>query len=211
MGGPLVVPGGVLVRIIWQAGGTDSAVNVLGARNPSTTVINQALANALGTAIKASFTSSGLAAVVGTLITLNRVGVRDINTANNVEFFSGTTGTAGTGTGDLLPKQTCYTVTLRTAKAGPRFRGRQYIWGFTEGNNDANGNPAAVIQTASAAFVSAVQGNLASNGLTMAVLSRPVYDALGLVTRAGQANDVTAILGRNLAWTTQRRRNVPGI
>lgn len=210
-GCPTVVPAGVLVRLIWQFGSADYAVNVLGARNPASTVINQALANALGTAIKASFTSSGLAALMSTNVGLSRVGVRDINTASNAEFLSGATATLGTGTGDALPKQIAYCVTLRTAKAGPRFRGRQFIPGFVEANNDANGNPAAAVITAATAFVTAVQGNLSSNGLTLAVISRPVFDANCQVTRAGVATDVTSIVGRQTNWQTIRKRAIPGI
>lgn len=222
---PLVIPNAALVRLGYISGAT-VAYNVLGGIISGGTVINQALANALGSAIKTYF-SSNLAQVVGTAVSLQSVGVRDIRSANLPEFIDSGAPVAGTATGDLLPKGTAYAVTLRTARAGPSYRGRVYLFGFTELNNDPTGNAPSAVQTAALNFVVGVQSAMSSNGLTMCVLSRPAeakrYTVItthpdGSTTtqekqtkaRPGAATQITAIVSRNNIWDSQRRRSAPG-
>lgn len=211
----LVIPQGVLVRLIWRRGGADTAVNVLGATNVSAIAINQSLANSVGAAIKSSFNST-LAASVGTDVSLSQIGLRNINVANQAEFLDVNAVQAGLeGTSSLLPPQISLAVTLRTALAGPSYRGRVYLYGFTEAINDAGSLAIAATGTAAVSFVTGIQTALAAAGLTLAVLSRP-QDAQPLavppkLAKAGWATPVTSIVLRNLAWDTQRRRAVAGI
>jgi hypothetical protein len=201
MTGPLVIPTGVQIRLIWTKGGTDQAVNVLGALNPSAIAINQTLANTIGAAMKAGFTSSGLRAFVPSSYALSKVGLRDINIASQAEWLDTGTAMTGTGVSQQLPDQVSYCVTLRTALAGKRYRGRFYIPAADEAANDALGVPTATYVAAAVAFVNACTAALTTSGLTPAVLSR--------VLLTGQA--ITTAVGRRNLWNTQRRRLEPGI
>lgn len=203
----LVVPGAGQLRLIWALGGQLYALNVMGVVNAGSVAITQALTNTIGTAIKSSFTSSGLVASIHSTVTLANIGLRDIRTANTAEFLDTGGAVAGTMTGDLLPPQIALCITLRTAQAGRSFRGRSYIPGFGEGQNTAAG----VSQGASGAvaFITAIKANLISSGLDLGVLSRPAPDSSP--PRAGFITTVTSVVARDLVWDTQRRRAVPGI
>lgn len=202
-----------LLRIIWQLSGADYAVNVFGFDNPThATSINQALADGLDADAKSAFTASGLAACVATSVSLSRVGIRDIHTANQPEFLGTAAAVAGASAGDLLPPQTALVVTLRTALAGPRFRGRSYLPGFTEADNAALGSASPACATAAASFVNALAAAMQARNIRMAVVSRPLVDPVtGAVTRPGAVTQVVSALVRNNVWDTQRRRAVPGI
>lgn len=222
----LVVPNGVLVRLLWNIGAT-TTINVLGATAAGGTVVNQALANALGTAIKAAVTSSGLISHLSGTCALNQVGVRDVRSANNAEFLDSGANVVGTAVGDQLPGGVALVITLRTARAGQSYRGRVYLGGFTETDNNATGGAATALGTAGTAFVVAIQSAMNANGLTLSVMSRPapaidyqttIHNADGTTTikqhhrnaRPGGVTPVTAVLLRNTVWDSQRRRTAPG-
>jgi hypothetical protein len=133
-----------------------------------------------------------------------------VRVANQAEFV-GTGGLlAGTGGGDPLPAQLAAVVTLRTALAGKSFRGRVYISGANEAENDAAGHIVAAFNTAIALFITGVQTDMATEGITLAVLSRPRFanlpPPLDVETYAGAITPVTAILTRDTEWDDQRRR-----
>lgn len=200
-----------LVVLRWQVVSLVTT-NVLGAMRTGTVTYDQALANALDTAVKAAFTAN-LAARFSPSAQLTSVGIRDINTPNNAEFIGVNAPVAGTGTGDPLPKQVALCVTLRTLQTGPAHRGRVYLHGFSEAENDPNGLATTAAQTSAAAFINAVDSALLARGLQLAVLSRPVpaqiIPARAEITipgRAGQAQDVSSVQVRNGRWDTQRRR-----
>jgi hypothetical protein len=186
--------------------------NVLGAIRTGSVTFNQALANALDTAIKSSW-SANLAPRCATSFSLTSVGVRDINTPSNPEFIGSGAAVVGTGTGDILPRQIALCVTLRTALTGPSHRGRVYINGFVEAENDVNQLASSAAQTGAVAFVNGIMTALGNNGLQLAVLSRPVearvIPAVPEITipgRPGQGLAVTVPVMRNGTWDTQRRR-----
>lgn len=211
----LVLPGCVLIRLIWTRGGEDTAVNVIGAENPGSEPVDQALATALGTAIKASFVSSVQVNNVPTNWALARITIRNIDVEDQAEIPSVGAPQAGANVNHSLPPQVALCVTLRTAKAGPSFRGRVYIPGWSEDTNDVNGFCLAAAAEQARLFVDNIKDDLGANGLTMAVLSRP-RDAQPLavppvLAYAGQSTPVTSVDMRNLVWDTQRRRSVPGI
>ena len=197
----LVVAQAVLVRLLWARGGVDSFVNVYGATGVAASAVNQAFADALGSSIKAAATSSGWLASVSTQVSLSKVGVRSIAAEAQPEFLDSGAAASGTGTGDYLPPQTAFVVTMRTALAGKAYRGRTYLGGFTEAVNDVNGVAVTAIGTNAVAWINAIKAAMTSSGLTMAVVSR----------KLNTAAPVTTVLARNLAWETQRRRAVPGI
>lgn len=207
----LTVDQGALVRLIWAISGTPWAVNVLACRAPTNVQITQALANTLGTAIKGRLASSGHGANIHTTVSLLNVGIRDVRSANLPEFMDSGAAVAGTGTGITLPLQTAFVITLRTALAGPRFRGRVYLGGFAAAANAGSGSAITGVGTAGVAFVTGIQTDMTTSGLTLAVMSKPVFNADGSVARAGVVNNVTLIQARDSVWDTQRRRQIPGI
>jgi hypothetical protein len=202
----LIVPNAAQMRLIWALGGQLYALNVMGVV-AGAIAINQTLANTLGTAIKSGFTSSAFVAAVHPTVTLVNIGIRDIRTASQPEFLDTGASVAGTGTGDLLPPQTALCITLRTASAGARFRGRVYLPGYTEGNNTATGTLSAA--GSSVSFVTAIQSALIASSLNLGVIHRPT--AAPLPVTSGFITTVTSIVARDLVWDTQRRRAVPGI
>lgn len=212
---PLVISNAAIVRLIWSRAGAPYAVNVIGAINSGPATFGQALADSLDSAIKTVFASSGFQARVSTDVELSQVGVRSIATASQPEFLGANAAVAGTNAADPLPAQTALCVTLRTALAGPSFRGRVYLPGWSEASNDTDGACAAADATDAADFINAVSGSMSGLGLTMAVLSRPraasVIPAVTITAKSGFATAVNAALVRDRLWDTQRRRLTAGI
>ncbi len=211
----LVIPSAVQVRLKWTLG-TGQGMNVLGATFATLPPDFQTLANTLGAAVKTGFSSSGMAALCPANVSLNKVGVRDISTANKAEFEDTAAAVLGTAAVELLPVHEAVCVTLRTASAGPSFRGRVYLSGWDEASNDGQGHIEAVAMTAAAAFITAIKNAMSASGLTMAVLSAPT-DArviaptpqITIPGKPGFATPVTVVQVRNNLWDTQRRRGSP--
>jgi hypothetical protein len=192
------------VRIVWANGGTPFAVNVLhGIKDDPLSAVDAARAQTLADALQARLAavSTTSKSNLRTSITLGQVGIRDLNSPNNAEFIA-TPGTAFgfSGSTELLPLNVAACVTLRTAKAGQRYRGRVYLSGWTEGASVA-GLMSDGAKTASTDIVSAMNAALDDAGLSMSVASR--------INGTSQA--VTSIVARDNVWDTQRRRIIPGI
>lgn len=206
---PLVVEDAVQVRLFWTFNGI-SGLNVLGGMVGGGYTNSQTHANTAGAAILDDFTDSGLAALMADTTSLLGVGIRDVREANQVEYISTAASVPGTGGATPLPNSLAAVVTLRTALAGKRYRGRVYFSGANEAQNDASGHIASAFNAALVGFMEAVQSNLGAEGITLAVLSRPNF--LNLVppadiqTYAGHVEPVTAIVTRDTLWDTQRRR-----
>lgn len=197
----LVVPNGVLVRLVWALGGQPYAVNVLGARKAGATTIDQGFANTLGAAIKAAATSAALLPMMHTTVGLQKVGVRDISAPNLPEFLDAGASVLGTATDKLLPPQIALCATLRTARAGKSFRGRFYQPGFTALNLTAGGAVTASVDVAIVNWLTAIKTAMSSSSLTMAIVSR----------KNASTEDVTLIQVRDLVFDTIRGRARPGI
>lgn len=195
------------MRLIWALSGQLYALNVMGVVNGTSVAITQALTNTIGTAIKAGFASSGVNAAINTAVTLANIGLRDIRSANQPEFVDTGGAVAGTQAGDLLPPQTALCITLRTAQAGARFRGRVYLPGFGEGTNAATGTASGTATPV--AFIAAIKAALQANALDLGVIHRPTEAPLPV--SAGFITIVTSIVARDAVWDTQRRRAIPGI
>ena len=198
---PLVVPQGALLRLIWTQGGVPAAVNVYGVINTGNVAITQTLTNTVGAAIKAAFTSSGQANQISATVSLSQVGLRDVRTANMPEFLDAGAAVPGVNAGDLLPLNVSFCTTLRTARAGRSFRGRSFLWGYTETQSSATGTAVAGVLTTAVAWVNAIGTALSSNGLGLAVLSRST----------SQVTAVTSVQARDAVWDTMRKRAIPGI
>jgi hypothetical protein len=219
---PLVIPSTVQIRLLWILN-AQLGVNVLHGIAAGGTVVNQALANTLGTSIKSAFTTN-LAPHMNSNTALTKVGVRDIRAANLPEFLDVATGVGGVAVGDALPSNVALCLTLRTASSGKSFRGRAYIGGWAETVNINNGVADTIASTSAVAFMTAVSNAFTASGLTLAVASRPaerytivktVFHNDGTTTgetigqgnaRAGSATPVTVIESRSAGWESQRRR-----
>ena len=200
--------GTVLVRLIWTKSGVAWAYNVLAAQNSAGTAVTQALANALGTTIKANFTSSGLAANTCLAVGLGNIGVRDINTPNHVEFLDVGAAVPGTAAGKLLPPQNALVVTLRTALAGRSYRGRMYIPGSGESSYTSTGGPATANLTAAQSFAQSMIAAFTAANLTFAVWSRPREASGTSPSWGGAITPVTAAVARAQPFGTVRSRRV---
>ena len=217
-----VIPNTVEVRLLWSLSGA-LAVNVLHAIAPGGYTVNQTTTNTLAAAIKSAW-SANLGAAMSTSVGLIRVGLRDLRTANQAEYLDSGNAVAGATAGDMLPPNVASMVTLRTANAGKSFRGRVYIGGFLETQNDASGNTLLAAATAAVNFMVGVQAAMTSSGLQLAVSSRPSEEKILVETtnhndgttttrtvshtkaKPGQSTPVTVIQSRNNAWESQRRR-----
>lgn len=198
----LVVPSAALIRLVWTAGGTAFAVNVLGARKLAGTLLTQADANSVGGVVMSAFTSSGYAAQVHSSIALASVGLRDISQASQPEFVATTASVPGTAAGGkLLPPQVALVCTLRTLLAGKSYRGRFFAPGWADAALEPAGTATPAAQTAVAQFMTVLSVNLGGAGVNLAVVSR----------KLAQVNNVAAVQVRDRNWDTIRGRSVPGI
>ena len=206
---PLVLANAVVVRLNWSFNGV-LGFNVLGGSVGGGYTNSQAHANALGTAVLGRYTSSGLKALQATTTSLLGVGIRDVQTANQVEYVSVAAAVPGTGGGAPLPNELAAAITLRTSLAGKSFRGRAYFSGAQAAESDAAGKIVAAYNTALVAFLTGVQADMGTEGITLAVLSRPRFANLpppaDVQTYAGRLTPVTAIVARDVQWDSQRRR-----
>lgn len=220
---PLVVPNAAQMRLIWTNTG-QLAINVIGLEVVGSPTFNQALADAVGAAVKSAWTTH-LAPRMGGAVGLAKVGLRDIRGAGLPEFIDSGATALGANPAEPLPRAASVAVTLRTARAGKKFTGRVYLPGWTEADNDAAGAQASTASTAAVAFLQAVDSGLSSSSLRIGVVSRPAervvitkttYHADGTTTvdtisdqsaRAGQVTDVAVFEARNSRWEYQRRRD----
>jgi hypothetical protein len=222
----LVVPGAMQVRLIWSLPGGTVGMNVLGAIKQAA-IPGQALANTLGASIKASVASSGWAPHISEQIALQTVGVRDLSTANQLEYLDTSPPAPGTAVDDPLPGEVALVITLRTAKAGQSGRGRVYLLGLTEVANLSSGQADPAIAVFGVNFIQSIISDFQAAGLRMAVISRP--SLLTTITtdvtlpdgshstkvqiekaRGGGFSEVIAVELRNSVWDSQRRRQLAG-
>ena len=218
----LQIPNAAQLTLFWAIAG-QLGMNVFGASHAGSVVFDQALAEALGTAIKSAFTTN-LGARMTANTQLARVGIRSLSSPQLPIFRDTGAVVAGTATGDSLPSQVAQCITLRTARSGKSYRGRAYLGGWAETESDVNGRQSTLAINAGVAFVQAISNALTARNLTMAVLSRPAYESdlvrtthipgsddiveiLSHVTpKAGSFQNVVAIENRTGFWETQRRR-----
>lgn len=210
---PLVIPGAAQVYLHYINTGKPFT-NVLGAIKPPGTVITQALANALGAAVKSAWTTSGLNVHMGGAVGLETIGVRDISTEGMPEYLDAGPTVTGGSVGEPLPGQIALVVSVATERAGAKYRGRVYVSGWTETDNDSTGQCTQAGATAAQAFVQAVSDAMDAQGLTFAVLSRPVeaktIPVKTITARSGFATAALSLQVNNLLWDTQRRRATAG-
>jgi hypothetical protein len=112
---------------------------------------------------------------------------------------------AGANATDPLPAQDALALTLYTATRGRRYRGRFFMGGFTEGENDATGHALASMVTDLTAQFQAVITGLVGTGVSLVVASYGRPDAANPSGWTPFATDVTSFV-INSKWDTIRRR-----
>lgn len=201
----VVIEGTYSITITWALAGTDWAVNQLHALIPSADSVDAALAAAWASDIEAAHVASGLAALQPTSVSLSRVDVRDLREPA-LPAYSAPMSSAGTSEAELLPRGTALVVTKRTNRAGPSFRGRIYIPGFSEEANETGGRATSAATAAAVAFVEALQDAASARGHTLAVASlvkQGVFDP--------SANPITQLEVRDNIWDGIRGRAFNGV
>lgn len=219
----LVIPNAAQVRLLWSING-QLAINVIGCMHSGSLVFNQALIDVLGAAVKSAFTAN-LATHATAQTLLSRVGIRSLSSPGLPEWRETAAAVAGSATGDPLPAGVALCVTVRTARSGKSFRGRIFVPGWAELENNATGVATTVANTAAVNFVNAIQSAMNGSGLQMAVLTRPANaselirvthftdgsedetEVLSRTTaKVGAATAATVFEARTLGWESQRRR-----
>lgn len=187
----------VEVRLNWGLDGSEWAVNVLHYIVPGGFTVNQANADALAADIDDAFTNAAsIQPLISDLVTLDSVGLRDIRVASQPEFLSDL-GTFGTRTDEMLPRQTCMVLTLRTALAGRSYRGRVYLGGWTVGGLALDGSMGAAHRAAAEDF----GDRMASFTVDSALL------VLGVTSRTLElTTEVVSSEVRDDVWDWQRSR-----
>ena len=209
----LVVPNGVRVVLHWTLSGQEYALNVFHMAVQGSVDVNAAYAAVYATHAKAAF----IAGAVGTsyqphcatTVALAKVSIRDLRIANQLPVEAPVAAAVGSQ-GNPLPLGVAMCITLRTGLAGRSFRGRMYLPGWTELDNDANGSITTAGMFTGEQFVRELRTRLAGDPVVageMAILSR--WNAKGLRVPP-VLTPVISQQARDNRWDYQRRRAVPG-
>lgn len=215
--GPALIPGVAAIRLIWQLPNQKIANNVLHGHYTGTPITTQTAINALMTSIGAAFTAR-LATSCAPTFQLNAVGYRDMADAGggtgHGEIVSNLGAIVGTGTGDVLPPSISFVVSLKTGLAGQANRGRVYLTGFTEANNQPGGIATDTLKNACVAFMGDVNAAFTaiSHPLCIAHPHRAGYTSAtsGRVfpERAAGSVPVISIAALNNVWDSTRLRSL---
>lgn len=135
-------------------------------------------------------------------VTYRGVGVQRIKPLPRlVEVFSTAPTQAGTRTGDPCPSQTCGVITLRTALAGRKFRGRVYVPFPSEFDNNSIGRPTA----AYVALLASIANELIASVTVVGALGTTTLVPVIYHKSTTLTDDVVSHRVRDI-WGTQRRR-----
>lgn len=174
-------------------------------RIPAGTPVTPALADAIFSPVAASWVST-IGAQCSTDTVLQNLQLRDLRTAGMALVSSTAAGGAGTAVGDRLPNQIAICLTMRTARAGKAFRGRNYWPGLSESASAPGGVLTAGAHTSILAFCNGYLTAANRNGCQLVVMHRPLFGIDGSITVPGSIENATAIVLRDDVLDTQRRR-----
>jgi hypothetical protein len=177
---------------------------------PAGQQVNVTLANAIATAMFTLW-NADLASHAPPTTTVTKAILRDLRQPSMAEVESTISSPVGTGTTDELPLQIAAVLTLRTAQAGKKFRGRSYWCGFDEGSNGPNGHMTTAMKASLDTFAAGYMGAFNQSGCTLGVAHRPtLFDentGLPVAPGLGFTTAVTQVVCRDDRWDSQRRRN----
>jgi hypothetical protein len=211
--GPTVIPNCIEVDLIWNLPSGKQVKNVLHAQVAAGFNATAAVAQAIYASIIGSGSWTAYAAYLSNAGQLAAVALRDLRTANMPVVQSTGGATAGTSVSAALPPGVSLPITLRTASAGRGFRGRVYLPGLAS-NAVVTGTGAIVAATNTAAvnFVTAVQTALTASAATLSLAQPARQQYTGrtgrvIPARSNNVVNVTSIVARLTAFTSQRRRS----
>jgi hypothetical protein len=214
IGGPVVIPQCAQIGLVWTLTDGHVAHNVMYGRYSGAYAGTQTQANAILSALIAGGTWTALAAYMSNTGSLTAVTLRNVAVPNQAVVQSNNAGSAGSSASIALPDETALVVTLRTAQAGPGFRGRVYIPNWATNALGAGNVVLAAAVTALGAWATA---NLltapAGQGYTPVIgqRERAAYTgSTGTVHAARPAGSVTitSAVVRDNHWDTQRKRGL---
>jgi hypothetical protein len=211
IGGPIVIPNCVQVRIIFTLSSGKQVFNVMHGQVLSAFAPTAAIANALMSSISSNLTSSGLAALMPTTTSITAIDLRDLRTANQALVASNVAAAPGTSVSPSMPPQNSLVLTLRTALAGRANRGRVYWPGWATNADAGNGSATSAASTALFTLFSNWNSTWAAQGLTMCIGQPHRQHYLGVTgtdhpDRPATTTPLSTFVVRDLIWDTQRRR-----
>lgn len=162
-----------------------------------------ALLDDLGNMLRAWWVAE-MQANVTNQVTLNRIRLRDITTANSAIYdYSTSLPVSGTLTGQAMPANVAFSIKKNSGLAGKSFRGRVFQFGFNEADVDGNNLGAGRANSYVAAWNEArlLIGGMADYG--MVICSKFSQNAPRAVA---VSTDVTSFSYANLQIDTQRDR-----
>lgn len=189
---PTVIPGACQVTTVGTVLGNAWA-NVFTVGKLSSAVLTEAEAQDIANAIVAAY-SGPLNDVLSNDWNIATTRVLDLETSTSPSYTFGTS-VAGVLTSENAPPDQSLVVTWVTGFRGPRYRGRTFLPGWTEANNEDNGRPGSGTVTAVNNWAQAMQDNLVAEGRVLGV-GHP------------DLNTYTAVEGyiTRTVWRRQRRR-----
>ena len=213
IGGPVVVPNGCKVMLVWNLADGKQGRNVLGGTVAGGFQPTPAIAETIRSALVSGGTWTALAAFLSTGVSLARVELQDIRVAFQPVVASTGAATPGTSASPALPSEVAAVITLRTQGIGPQNRGRAYIPGWAT-NALAAGDviaPAAV--TALTNWIPTITTALSAGGLSWSLINpaRAQYTGTtGTVhpARVAVMKPLTGAVVRDNHWDSQRRRGL---
>lgn len=215
--GPVFIPNCVSLRLIWQLPNGKTASNVLHASYTVQPARTQAFLNTIFTMVSTAFTASSHSNSLHTSCSLTAVGIRDMAQTTPAggygELLSNLAAVPGAGTGDPLPANVSFVVSLKTGGRGQANRGRVYLPGFTEATNGATGQISDAARNAAVDFLGRIDAGLTTNNLELAIAhpARQAYTgATGaqIPARSAGTVQVTGIVAPNLVWDSTRLRQL---
>lgn len=131
-----------------------------------------------------------------------------VQLASPAPVVDGTCSVTGTDASNAMPPQVALVASLRTGIAGRSYRGRLYLAGLCEANNEGIPVAAAVsaIQTYFDDLVASIGSGGASSDYEWGVWSKKLgFTAPSTYNLAAGWHPVTSVVVRSI-WNTQRRR-----
>lgn len=208
--GPIVIPGAIGITLEW-VNGSRTFHNILHGQYGGTRPVPPTLAETVFSAIKAAGATTAWMSHLPPEVEFTGVLLKDLSTANQVDNPSTSLAMLGTGTGLASPMNTALVVTETTAQSGPGFRGRVYLAGMLNTDQQSSTLWSAAVGAAAVAFVQGIQGVLLANGMPLAIgqhalLAGTHHDGSPWEARPAGLVPVTGISIRNPRIDTQRRR-----
>jgi hypothetical protein len=211
--GPVIIPNCIEVDLIWNLPSGKQVKNVLHGQVAAGFTATAAIAQAVYASLIGSGSWTAYAAYLSNAGSLAAVALRDLRSANMPVVQSTGGATAGTSVSAALPPGVSLPITLRTASAGRGFRGRVYLPGLAA-NGVVTGTGAIVAATNTAAvnFITALQTALTASAITHSIAqpARQAYTGRkgrAIPARAANVVNVTSVVARLTAFTSQRRRS----